>query len=52
VWKRRLIEAFAIITVGDGLIEFLAPKSIRGCGWLAPRAPEGSRCGSLKSRTG
>jgi uncharacterized protein YjeT (DUF2065 family) len=26
VWKRRLIEAFAIITVGDGLIEFLAPK--------------------------
>jgi hypothetical protein len=26
VWKRRLIEAFAIITVGDGLIEFVAPK--------------------------
>ena len=26
MWKRRLIEAFAIITVGDGLIEFLAPK--------------------------
>jgi uncharacterized protein YjeT (DUF2065 family) len=26
VWKRRLIEAFAIITVGDGLIEFLAPE--------------------------
>jgi hypothetical protein len=26
VWKRRLIEAFAIVTVGDGLIEFLAPK--------------------------
>ncbi len=26
VWKRRLIEVFAIITVGDGLIEFLAPK--------------------------
>jgi len=26
VWKRRLVEAFAIITVGDGLIEFLAPK--------------------------
>jgi uncharacterized protein YjeT (DUF2065 family) len=26
VWKRRLIEYFAIITVGDGLIEFLAPK--------------------------
>jgi hypothetical protein len=26
VWKRRFIEAFAILTVGDGLIEFLAPK--------------------------
>ena len=26
MWKRRLIEAFAIITLGDGLIEFLAPK--------------------------
>ncbi len=26
MWKRRLVEAFAIITVGDGLIEFLAPK--------------------------
>jgi uncharacterized protein YjeT (DUF2065 family) len=26
VWKRRLIEAFAILTVGDGLIDFLAPK--------------------------
>jgi hypothetical protein len=33
VWKRRLIEAFAIITVGDGLIEFLLLRSIRGCGW-------------------
>ena len=26
MWKRRLIESFAIITVGDGLIEFLAPR--------------------------
>jgi uncharacterized protein YjeT (DUF2065 family) len=26
MWKKRLIEAFAIITVGDGLIEFLAPE--------------------------
>jgi hypothetical protein len=26
VWKRRLVESFAILTVGDGLIEFLAPK--------------------------
>jgi hypothetical protein len=26
VWKRRLIEAIAIITLGDGLIEFLTPK--------------------------
>ncbi len=26
MWKRRLVEAFAIIVLGDGLIEFLAPK--------------------------
>ena len=26
MWKRRLVETFAIITLGDGLIEFLAPK--------------------------
>ena len=26
MWKRRLVEAFAIVTLGDGLIEFLAPK--------------------------
>jgi hypothetical protein len=26
VWRRRRIEAFAIVTLGDGLIEFLAPK--------------------------
>ena len=26
MWKRRLIEAFAIVTFGDGLIAFLAPK--------------------------
>jgi hypothetical protein len=26
VWKGRLIETFAIITLGDGLIEFLAPE--------------------------
>jgi hypothetical protein len=26
VWKRRVIDAFAILTVGDGLIEILAPR--------------------------
>ena len=26
MWKRRLVETFAIITLGDGLIEFLAPR--------------------------
>ena len=26
MWKRRFIEEFAIPMVGDGLIEFLAPK--------------------------
>jgi hypothetical protein len=26
LWKRRLIEAFAILTLSDGLIAFLAPR--------------------------
>jgi hypothetical protein len=26
LWKRRLIEAFSILTLGDGLIAFLAPS--------------------------
>ena len=26
MWKRRVIQAFAILTLGDGLIEFLAPR--------------------------
>ena len=26
MWKRRLIETFAIITIGDGAIEVLAPR--------------------------
>jgi hypothetical protein len=26
LWKRRLVEAFAILTLGDGRIEFLAPR--------------------------
>ena len=26
MWKRRLIEAFAIVTLGDGLIELLVPR--------------------------
>jgi hypothetical protein len=26
LWKKRLVETFAIITLGDGLVEFLAPK--------------------------
>ena len=29
MWKRRVIEAFAILTVGDGLIEILAPRAWR-----------------------
>ena len=26
VWKRRLVETFAILTIGDGAIEVIAPK--------------------------
>ena len=26
MWKRRLLETFAIITIGDGAIEVLAPR--------------------------
>jgi hypothetical protein len=26
VWKSRLVETFAVLTIGDGWIEFLAPR--------------------------
>lgn len=26
VWKRRMLETFAIVTIGDGAIEVLAPR--------------------------
>ena len=26
MWSRRLKETFAVITIGDGMIEFLAPR--------------------------
>ncbi|MGH3086494.1 MAG: hypothetical protein ACRDSJ_04155 [Rubrobacteraceae bacterium] len=26
MWKKRLLETFAIITIGDGVIEALAPR--------------------------
>jgi hypothetical protein len=38
VWKRRLIEAFAIITLGDGLIEFLAPREHSRLWVVGPRS--------------
>ena len=38
MWKRRLIEAFAIITVGDGLIEFLAPREHSQLWVVGPRS--------------
>jgi hypothetical protein len=37
VWKRRLIEAFVILTLGDGLIEFLAPKEHSRLWMVAPQ---------------
>ena len=40
MWKRRLIEKFAILTVGDRLIEFLAPK---GHSRLCLVGPESTR---------
>jgi hypothetical protein len=43
VWKRRLIEAFAILTVGDGLIEFLAPKEHSRLWVVGPIAPVADR---------
>jgi len=38
VWKKRLVEAFAIITLGDGLIEFLAPKEHSRLWVVGPRS--------------
>jgi hypothetical protein len=33
MWKGRLVEVFAIITLGDGLIEFLASKGLEEGGY-------------------
>ena len=40
MWKRRIVESFAIVTLGDGLIEFLAPKEHARL-WVV--GPEGTR---------
>ena len=40
MWKKRLVESFAIITLGDGLIEFLAPEEHARL-WVV--GPEGTR---------
>ena len=40
MWKRRLLETFAIVTIGDGAIEVLAP---RGHSLLWDAGPEGGR---------
>ena len=40
MWNRRLVETFAIITLGDGLIEFLAPEE-RARLWVV--GPESTR---------
>ena len=26
MWKRRLLETFAVVTIGDGAIELIAPR--------------------------
>ena len=40
MWKRRLLETFAIVTIGDGAIEILAP---RRHSLLWDVGPEGAR---------
>ena len=39
MWKSRLLETFAIVTIGDGVIEVLAPASTRCCGTPDRKAP-------------
>jgi uncharacterized protein YjeT (DUF2065 family) len=40
VWARRLKETFAIVTIGDGVVELLAPK---GHSLLWEVGPQGAR---------
>jgi len=40
MWKRRLLETFAIVTIGDGAIEVLAPRELS---LLWDAGPEGAR---------
>ncbi len=39
-WSRRLLETFAIVTIGDGAIEVLAPRE-HSLLWVV--GPEGAR---------
>ena len=39
-WTRRLLETFAIVTIGDGMIEVVSP---RGHSLLWEVGPEGAR---------
>ena len=40
MWKRRLLETFAVVTIGDGAIELVAPRR-HSLLWDA--GPEGAR---------
>lgn len=40
MWARRLKETFAIVTIGDGVVELLAPK---GHSLLWDAGPQGAR---------
>ena len=40
MWKRRLLETFAVVTIGDGAIELIAPRR-HSLLWDA--GPEGAR---------
>ena len=40
MWKRRLLETFAVVTIGDGAIELIAP---RRHSLLWDVGPEGAR---------
>jgi hypothetical protein len=39
-WTRRLLETFAVVTIGDGIIELVSPRE-HSLLWEA--GPEGSR---------
>ena len=50
-WVRRLKETFAILTVGDGIIAMIFPRSTHSCGSSAPQGSRRSPASSPGNRT-